>query len=115
MSGQVQVYYDGGCPVCSREIAFYQARPGTDGFKWVNVNSADPTDLGTGLTREMALARMHVRQPDGTLLSGAAAFAVMWRQMPGFKPLGRLLAVPPFGAAAELLYRCFLIARRLWR
>ena len=111
----IQVYYDGGCPVCAREIAFYKARQGTNGFDWVDVNAANPTDLGPGLTRERALARIHIRRPDGKLLSGAAAFAEMWRHMPGFKLLGRLLAIPPFSAIAERAYRGFLIVRRLWR
>jgi predicted DCC family thiol-disulfide oxidoreductase YuxK len=112
---QLQVYYDGGCPVCSREIAFYKARPGTNGFRWIDVNATAPADLGPGLTRERALARMHVRRPDGELLSGAAAFAEMWRAMPGLKWLGRLLAFPPFGLIAEAAYRAFLKARKLWR
>jgi len=115
MRKPVQVYYDGGCPVCSREIGFYRARPGADGFVWIDVNRAGPADLGAGLTRESAMARMHVRLADGTLLSGAEAFAEMWRAMPGFKWLGWLLAMPPFGSLAELGYRGFLLARRLWR
>lgn len=100
--------------MCSREIAFYRARHGADGFTWIDVNS-DPARLGPGLTREAALARMHVRRGDGTLLSGAAAFAEMWRHMPGFTWLGRLLALPPFGTLAELAYRVFLVVRKLWR
>jgi len=111
---RLQVFYDGGCPVCSREIAFYRARPGADGFEWVDVQCSGES-LGTGLSREAALARLHVRLPDGTLLSGAAAFAAMWRNMPGFKWLGRWLQLPPFGALAELGYRIFLRVRRAWR
>jgi predicted DCC family thiol-disulfide oxidoreductase YuxK len=111
---RLQVFYDGGCPVCSREIAFYRARPGADGFEWVDVQRPGES-LGTGLSREAALARLHVRLPDGTLLSGAAAFAAMWRNMPGFQWLGRWLQLPPFGALAELGYRIFLRVRRAWR
>jgi predicted DCC family thiol-disulfide oxidoreductase YuxK len=110
----LQVYYDGGCPVCSREIAFYRARPGADRFAWVDVTRSD-ADLGPVLTPEAALARLPVRTPSGTLLSGAEAFAAMWRTMPGFKWLGRLLAVPPFGLFAEWAYRGFLVGRKLWR
>eukprot|EP01037_Dinobryon_pediforme_P001936 gene1936-1968_t len=58
----LQVYYDGGCPVCSREIAFYKTRPGTNGFRWIDVNAASPADLGPGLTRDLALARMHAAE-----------------------------------------------------
>lgn len=115
MSESLHVYYDGGCPVCSREIAFYRSRPGTHGVTWVNVNGCDAPALGPGLTREQAIARMHVRLADGRLVSGAAAFAAIWREMPGFRWLGWLLAVPPFGLFAEIGYRGFLIVRKLWR
>jgi predicted DCC family thiol-disulfide oxidoreductase YuxK len=109
-----EIYYDGGCPVCSREIAFYQARPGSESFRWVDVTRQDAL-LGAGLTRQEALARMHVRRKDGTLLSGAAAFAEIWRHMPGLRWLGHLLRVPPLGLVAEGAYRVFLVLRRLWR
>jgi predicted DCC family thiol-disulfide oxidoreductase YuxK len=110
----MQVFYDGGCPVCSREIAFYRKRPGADALDWVDVQRAE-SPLGTGLSREAAMARMHVRLADGTLLSGAAAFAAIWRNMPGLQWLGRGLQVPLFGAIAELAYRIFLRVRRVWR
>ena len=115
MAKPVQFYYYGGCPICAREIAFYQARPGGDTVIWVDVTAAAARELGPDLTRAAALARMHVRRPDGTLVSGAAAFAELWRTMPGFKWLGRLLSVPPFGAIAEIGYRGFLLIRKTWR
>lgn len=110
----LHVYYDGGCPVCSREIALYRSRPGAERFEWVDV-SAPGAQLGSGLTPRAALARMHVRTRDGALLQGAAAFAAMWRLMPGFRWLGRLVATPPLGVLAEAGYRLFLLVRRLWR
>jgi predicted DCC family thiol-disulfide oxidoreductase YuxK len=58
---------------------------------------------------------MHLRRADGTIVSGAAAFAEIWRGMPGLRWLGQLLGVAPFGAIAEFGYRIFLSARKLWR
>ncbi len=113
--GPVQVFYDGGCPVCSREIAFYRSRPGADGFAWVDASQVPEAELGSGLSRDAALARMHVRLADGRLVTGAAAFAQMWRRMPGLRWLGRLLAIPPLGACAELAYQLFLRLRPIWR
>jgi predicted DCC family thiol-disulfide oxidoreductase YuxK len=115
MADRPTVYYDGGCPVCSREVRFYQGREGADGFAWVDVARAEEAALGPGLSRHEALARMHVRRADGTIVRGAAAFAEIWRGMPGLRWLGRLLSIPPSGAAAELGYRLFLRARKLWR
>jgi predicted DCC family thiol-disulfide oxidoreductase YuxK len=115
MTERPTVYYDGGCPVCSREIGYYRARAGGEGFDWVDVTAADAARLGPDLTREAALARMHVRRADGTMVTGAAAFAEIWRGMRGLRWLGRLLAVPPVGAAAEVLYSVFLRVRTRWR
>jgi len=115
MTGRPTVYYDGGCPVCSREIDFYQRRPGGKALDWVDITKADEATLGPGLSRKSALARIHVRRADGKLVDGAAAFAEIWRGMPGLRWLGRLLAVPPFGALAERGYALFLRVRPLWR
>jgi predicted DCC family thiol-disulfide oxidoreductase YuxK len=110
----ITVYYDGGCPVCSREISYYRARPGADRFTWIDVSRPD-ADLGNNLTRDQAMARMHIRLANGRLLSGAAAFAEMWRRMPNLAWLGWLLAMPPFETLAEGGYRLFLLTRKLWR
>lgn len=115
MGDRLTVYYDGGCPICSREIGFYRARPGAECFDWVDVAGDGLEVLGLGLSRNAALARMHVRRADGTLLTGAAAFAEMWRHMPGFRLLGSVLSLPPLLAVAEMGYRVFLIGRKLWR
>ncbi|HQT44325.1 MAG TPA: DUF393 domain-containing protein [Halothiobacillus sp.] len=109
------VYYDGGCPVCSREVQFYQGCGGSASFVWVDVTQADEAALGSGLTRDAALARMHLRRADGTIVSGAAAFAEIWWGIHGLRWLGWLLAIPPVGALAEVSYRVFLRMRRLWR
>jgi predicted DCC family thiol-disulfide oxidoreductase YuxK len=101
--------------VCSREIDFYRRRAVGDAFCWVDVTQADEAALGPGLSREAARARMHVRRADGMVVEGAAAFAEIWRGMPGFRWLGQLLGVPPFNALAAGGYRLFLRARILWR
>lgn len=109
------VYFDGACPVCSREVALYRRRPGAEAMEWVDVSACGPDALGPGLTRDAALARMHARTADGRLVSGAAAFAAIWRGLPGFVALGRALSLPVVAPAAELGYRLFLRVRRLWR
>ena len=108
------VYYDGGCPICRREIGAYRTMDGAERLGWVDV--ADPaTDPGDDLDREAALARLHVRDADGRLVSGAAAFAAMWRAFPRTRALGRLAGTRPALAVLEPAYRLFLRARPLWR
>ncbi len=93
----------------------YRKQPGADNVCWVDVAHCEPSDLGADLTREAALARLHLRRPDGSLVSGAAAFTALWQALPRWSWLGRL-----FGSAAglwllEAMYGIFLAVRPVWR
>jgi predicted DCC family thiol-disulfide oxidoreductase YuxK len=109
------VFYDGACPICRREVAHYRTRAGAKGIDWVDVATCPPEALAPGLTREAALARMHVRGADGRMESGARAFAALWRALPGWSWLGRIVGAWPVAPLAELGYRGFLLVRRAWR
>lgn len=104
------VYYDGACPLCSREIATYRRLQGADDLCWVDVSRPD-APLGPGLTREAALGRFHVRVEDGSLVAGGAAFVRLWRSLPGLRWLAAIAARPPVAWVLEPAYRLFLRLR----
>lgn len=106
---QLTVYFDGSCPLCRREIALYQRQRGAERLAWVDVSSG--TGLGEGLSCEAAMRRFHVRDAQGRLFSGAAAFARLWRALAGWRVLGCLFAWPPLSWALEAAYRIFLPVR----
>lgn len=108
----VTVYYDGACPVCRREIGFYQTRTGGEVSYCDVAGEAFPAP---DLTREEALKRFHVRLANGELVSGAAAFLALWQETPGFRLLARLLSARPVVALLDIGYAGFLKLRRLWR
>ena len=105
----LSVYFDGSCPLCQREIAMYRRLPEAAWIEWVDVSSGQ--DLGGDLSCAAAMARFHVRDSDGRLFSGAAAFSQMWRKFPGWRWLGWLSAWPPMSWLFELAYRLFLPIR----
>lgn len=112
---QQAVYFDGACPVCSREITFLRRQAGAEQLQWIDVARCDNAALGQDLGREAALARFHVRREDGVLLSGAAAFVTLWRSLPGWAWLGRLMGSRPLLPLLEVAYHGFLVVRKLWR
>ena len=114
-TGKLIVYFDGGCPVCRREIGFYRKQTGAERLHWVNLMESSSADIGDDLPLENALARFHVRRTDGTLVAGARAFALMWQHLPRFRMLGRLAALPGIVSILELTYRLVLKIRGLWR
>ncbi len=103
----LEVWFDGDCPLCRREIAVMRRldRRGAIVF----------TDVANGqgscpLDRAELLARFHA-QEDGVILSGAAAFAAMWRAIPLLRPFGLVARNPMVLGLLERLYRAFLRVR----
>ncbi len=109
------VYYDGACPVCSREIALYRRQLGADQCVWVDASSCPEAELGNGLSRASALARFHVRRADGELVDGMRGFAALWRSLPRFAWAGRLASVGPIPLLLDAAYSVFLRVRPAWQ
>jgi predicted DCC family thiol-disulfide oxidoreductase YuxK len=104
------VYFDGGCPICSREIGFYQRQSGADQIAWVDLTTCPDSALPQGISRQAAMARFHVATAAG-ITSGAAGFVALWRTLPRFRFIGRLLSIPPMPWILERGYRIFLRIR----
>jgi len=102
------VWYDGGCPLCRREIALMQRLDRAQAITFVDVDKADGGSCP--IDRADLLARFHARE-DGVLLSGAAAFAAMWRAIPRFRWLGLAAKAPGMLPLLEHAYRAFLRVR----
>ena len=101
------VWYDGGCPLCRREIALMRRLDRRNAIEFQDAASLAET---CPINRAELLARFHARE-DGRLLSGAAAFAAMWRAIPCLRPLGLAARNPVILTALERLYKIFLILR----
>ncbi len=109
---ELTVYYDGACPLCRAEIGHYRRCEGVERLDFVDVGQ-DGTEarLGPDLDRASARRRFHVRDADGRLRSGAAAFARLWLNLPRWRWLGRIVAFPPILPLAEIAYRLSLRLR----
>ncbi len=107
-----RVFYDGSCPICSREIGFYQKRSGAEKIDWVDVSKAEAGEVVPGLSKANALDRLHVLNPAGELVSGGAAFTLIWSQLPGFSWLARVFKRPLMARVLERAYAFFLAVRR---
>ena len=104
---KVVVWFDGGCPLCRREISLMRRLDRAQAIRF-----ADVADGATAcpLPRGELLAQLHARE-DGRMLSGAAAFAAMWRAIPLLRPLGLAAQRPWVLALLERTYAAFLKVR----
>jgi demethoxyubiquinone hydroxylase (CLK1/Coq7/Cat5 family) len=105
------VLYDGGCPLCSREIAWYRGLPARCRIVWQDASSVPEHALPPGVSQRAALARLHVVRGDGSLHTGAAAFIALWSQLLPLRQFARLASMPPMPWLLERAYRLFLRLR----
>ena len=103
----VTVWFDGACPLCQREIALMRRLDRAGRIAFVDVAKPDSV---CPIDRSTLLARFHASE-DGRLLSGAAAFAAMWRAIPVLRPLGLAARSPIVLRLLERLYTAFLRLR----
>ncbi|MBY9063665.1 DUF393 domain-containing protein [Sphingomonas yunnanensis] len=103
---RVTVWHDGACPLCQREIALMRRldRRG-------RIHFVDATAATCPLDRAGMLARFHAQEEGGPIVSGAAAFAALWRAIPLLRPLGLVARHPVVLALLERLYLVFLRVR----
>ncbi|MCZ8368922.1 MAG: DUF393 domain-containing protein [Porphyrobacter sp.] len=81
----VKVWFDGACPLCTREIALMRRLDKRGRITFVDVAKGD--DPSCPIDRAALLARFHAEE-DGVVHNGAAAFAAMWRAIPLLRLLG---------------------------
>ena len=110
-SKSLEVFFDGACPVCSREIAFYRRCRGSSNINWIDLREHPKNDLAPGLSRSQALERFTAITSDGKLLSGSQAFIEVWRHLPLFWLFGKIFAIYPLNLLLELMYRFYLRIR----
>jgi predicted DCC family thiol-disulfide oxidoreductase YuxK len=115
MSFQTTVFYDGGCPLCRREVQHYQRIDRGCAVRWIDIDAQDTRLEHFGLTRDTAMARFHVQDREGDMQTGAAAFVALWRVLPYYRRLAGLLRSLRLVPLLEYVYEPFArwrLARR---
>lgn len=106
---QIDVYYDGGCPICRWEVDLYAKMDKQARIRWTAIETLADTALPAGKTREDLLGRFHVRDLHETEWHiGVDAFARIWRTLPGLRRVAWLFSVPALRQITQVAYRIFL-------
>ncbi|MFN6133120.1 MAG: thiol-disulfide oxidoreductase DCC family protein [Synechococcaceae cyanobacterium] len=103
---QLTVLYDGGCPLCLREVRLLQRRDGQRGrLAFVDIDAADyDPSRWCGIGYRQAMGRIHAIAADGTVLCDLEVFRrayqlvdLGWLYAPTCWPLLRPLADAVYG------------------
>ncbi|MEL6467581.1 MAG: DUF393 domain-containing protein [Pseudomonadota bacterium] len=93
MSNDTRVLYNADCPVCNFEISHYAKYSGDRALpiRFEDLNEAEMADWG--MDRDAAAQRLYVLK-DGQMYGGIPAFVVLWQDMPRYRWLARVVALP---------------------
>jgi predicted DCC family thiol-disulfide oxidoreductase YuxK len=103
----ITVFYDGKCGLCRREIDHYRRVAPEAVFLWVDItiNAADLEKLGVSYAD--GLKQLHARDSEGKIHTGVDAFILLWQQMPRWRLLARIIALPIIRTVANKAYNRF--------
>ena len=104
---EVTVWYDNDCPLCVREIGLMRRLDGRKAINFVSIQGGTSCPIST----DELMQRFHAQERGKPVVSGAAAFAAMWRAIPILRPIGVLARFRPVLWILERMYRGFLVVR----
>lgn len=105
-SWEIEVFFDGACPLCVREIQMLKRldRAGRIRFTDIAAPGFDAAPLGT--TYAELMRRIRGRLPDGTWIEGVEVFRRLYAAV-GFGPLVALTRLPGVRHALDFGYERF--------
>ena len=72
---KLTIFFDGGCPLCKREVDFLQSRNQKEYLKFIDINNSDfSLDLKYGITYKQAMERIHGLKSDGSVIKDIKVF-----------------------------------------
>lgn len=112
---KLTVYYDGACPKCIRDRKTYEKLSASaDQVCWFDITGQDRPLRELGIDPQKALSELHVRQPNGRIVSELDAYIVLMNKVPLLKPVAWLIGLPLIRPLLAGLYH-WQVNRRLRR
>ena len=102
---KLTIFFDGGCPLCKREVDFLQSRNQKGYLSFIDINTSDfYLDLRYGITYKQAMERIHALKSDGSVIKDIKVFQEAYNLI----DLGWIYAptkIPIFDTFIEFIYR----------
>jgi predicted DCC family thiol-disulfide oxidoreductase YuxK len=110
---QIQVFYDGDCPLCVREISFLKRLDKRQQIRFTDIAAKSFESSDYGISQETLMSVIHGRLPDGTWIRGVEVF----RRLYAAVGLGSIVWMTRLPVVSRLLdggYKLFARNRLKW-
>lgn len=103
----VTLFYDGACPLCSREARHYRRLLDPQQLGLTDIAAADFDARAHGLSPEAVNRSLHAKLANGQVVDGIDAFAAIWQMLPRYRPLVLLTRTPGIRQIMQAGYAVF--------
>lgn len=108
---EIEVFYDGGCPLCVREIDMLKRKDSVSNrIRFTNIAAADFDAASVGKTQSELMDRIHGRLPDGEWIEGVEVFRRLYAAV-GYRRLASLSRAPGLSQLLQGGYALFAANR----
>ena len=101
------VFYDDSCPLCNAEIDHYKKIKAIHDIKWLGIHSRWNDIKDYGLSKETLLRRIHAVHANGSIISGAAVFVLIWKSLRYYHWLGKFVTSCRLVTMLDYFYKHF--------
>ncbi|HMO17426.1 MAG TPA: DUF393 domain-containing protein [Oligoflexia bacterium] len=103
---ELTVFYDGSCPLCSREMSFIKKRDHKSRIRLIDISdeSFDPTLYSK--SREEFMKFIHALTPDGKIIMGVEVFREIYQAI-GLGYIVSITRLPVVSQLADFAYLLF--------
>jgi len=110
---QIEVFYDGQCPLCRREIDMIRRRDARGDVRLTDIMASDFDALSYGKSLQQFMDRIQGRLPDGSWVQGVEVFRLVYGAL-GFKRLASWSRLPGIAHVLDWGYETFARNRLRW-
>ena len=103
---EIEVFFDGGCPLCLREIRFLKRLDRHGRIQFTDIDAPDFSSESCGKTYDELMAKIYGLLPDGSWITGVEVFRRLYTAV-GFGPLVVLTRLPVISQIMDLGYYLF--------
>ena len=103
---EIEVFYDGGCPLCNREADLLRRRDRKGRIRFADITAGGFDPAYVGVPWAALMDRIHGRLADGTLVEGVEVFRRLYTAV-GYGALVAPTRLPGLSHLLDLAYRLF--------
>ena len=102
----VEVFFDGECPLCTREIRMLQRKDRAARIQFTDIAAPGFEADTYGMTQADLMARIHGRLADGTWIEGVEVFRQLYAAI-GWRTAAAITRLPGISHLVRLAYHLF--------